>query len=181
MTTWAEETTLRIGRAIRAARGDKSAQAISERTKELGHHISRTAISEYENGKRKTVPVTDLLVLSIALKKPFVLLLFPGYPDGDVELLPGVDTSSLAAVESLSGQYGYGRDRSASLLWELQNETGGRLIDTTHFRESQRHAAASSARHAPPEEGVRIQEEWKKKQAEINDVIRLYGGTVDDA
>lgn len=81
-----------IGKAIDAAREKRSDQWIADRTAHLGHPISRTAISEYRRGKRKTMPVTDLLVIAGALGVPPVTLLFPGLPDAPSTLLPATDT-----------------------------------------------------------------------------------------
>ncbi|MBC6821449.1 hypothetical protein [Corynebacterium sp. LK33] len=85
---WIEKMAKQIGRGIDAARGKRSDQWISDRTKMLGHPISRTAISEYRRGKRKVMPVTDLFVIAGALGVPPVSLLFPGLPDEKSHLLP---------------------------------------------------------------------------------------------
>lgn len=87
---WIEKMASQIGRGIDAAREKRSDQWIADRTAHLGHPISRTAISEYRRGKRKSMPVTDLMVISAALGVPPVTILFPGLPDTPVAFLPVV-------------------------------------------------------------------------------------------
>lgn len=104
MTAWASETTARIGEQIRLHRQGRPAMWLAERTAELGHPISRTAISEYETGKRKAIPVTDLVAIAAALEVPPITLIYPHLPDGPVEVLPDVSSSSLDAAQWFSGQ-----------------------------------------------------------------------------
>ncbi len=85
---WAEDFTEQIGVGIERSRRGRSDQWIADRTAELGHPISRPAISEYRRGKRKYMPVTDWLVIAAALEVPPISLLFPGLPDEPVSLLP---------------------------------------------------------------------------------------------
>lgn len=94
-----------VGRGIDAARHGKSDQWIADRTKKLGHPLSRTAISEYRRGVRKTISVTDWLVIAAALGVPPVSLLFPGVPDKWVTLLPTTDTVvAFDAVQWVAGE-----------------------------------------------------------------------------
>lgn len=88
---WLEAMAQQIGRGIEIAREKRSDQWISDRTAKLGHPLSRTAVSEYRRGKRKTMPVTDLLVIAAALGVPPVTILFPGLPDTPSALLPVSD------------------------------------------------------------------------------------------
>ncbi|WAL46788.1 helix-turn-helix domain-containing protein [Rhodococcus pyridinivorans] len=105
MTSWTDETAKRIGKAIQEARGKtRTAQWLADRTRDLGHPISRTAISEYENGKRKTMPVTDLVVISAALNVPPALLLYPAQPDDMIEYLPAQELRSIDAVQAFAGE-----------------------------------------------------------------------------
>lgn len=104
MTTWASETTARIGEQIRLHRQGRPAMWLADRTAELGHPISRTAISEYETGKRKAISVTDLVTIAAALEIPPVTLIYPHLPDGPVEVLPSVQSTSIAAAQWFSGQ-----------------------------------------------------------------------------
>lgn len=123
MTSWTDETAKRIGKAIQEARGKtRTAQWLADRTRDLGHPISRTAISEYENGKRKTMPVTDLVVIAAALNVPPVLLLYPGQPDGVVEYLPAQELSSIDAVQAFAGE------RDVTGKWDATGESRTSLL-----------------------------------------------------
>lgn len=101
---WAESLVRRAGRAIKAARGGKSAAWLSERTAQLGYRISPTVIAKLDSGHRGSVlSIAELLILAAALDIPPTLLLFPTFPDGSVELLPDVSVSTLKARECLCG------------------------------------------------------------------------------
>ena len=102
---WVVSFTEQIGKAIEKSRKKRSDQWISERTKILGHPISRTAISEYRRGARKVMPVTDWLVISAALGVPPVALLFPDLPDGQVQLFPALEpANSFDALRWITGE-----------------------------------------------------------------------------
>ncbi|WP_141743365.1 hypothetical protein [Corynebacterium sp. HMSC08F01] len=102
---WAEDFTAQIGVGIERSRRGRSDQWIADRTAELGHPISRPAISEYRRGKRKYMPVTDWLVIAAALEVPPISLLFPGLPDKPVSLLPDRGpVVAFDAVEWISGE-----------------------------------------------------------------------------
>lgn len=105
---WAERFTKNMGTAIDKARQGKSDQWIADRTKELGHPLSRTAVSEYRRGIRKSMPITDLMVLAAALEVPPVALLFPGLATEEVEALPGESLASIEALQWFTGE----RDRA---------------------------------------------------------------------
>lgn len=85
---WHEEIIQNIGRAIEKAREGKSDRWIADRTDHLGNPLSRTAVSEYRRGVRKTISVADWLTLAAALGVPPVSLLLPELPDGSISLFP---------------------------------------------------------------------------------------------
>jgi transcriptional regulator with XRE-family HTH domain len=106
---WELELSGRVGAAVQARRKAlrMTAVQLAERTKELGYHITRVAISKIEGNLRAgKIDVAELLVLAVALEIPPALLLFPtfpGGPDGTVELLPGSEVPLPKAVDWLSG------------------------------------------------------------------------------
>jgi len=102
---WATDLVRRVGRAIKAARGGKSASWLSDQTAELGYRVSPTVIAKLDSGHRGSVlSVAELLVLAAALDIPPGMLLFPGYPRGKVDFLPGRTEASQLALEWFSGQ-----------------------------------------------------------------------------
>lgn len=104
-TSWEQRLLSQVGEAIDNARHGKSDQWIADRTAVLGHPLTRTAISEYRRGVRKTMPISDWLILSAALGVPPVTLLFPGLPDRQVELLPiSAGPVALDALQWVTGE-----------------------------------------------------------------------------
>jgi hypothetical protein len=105
--TWAGRLVKGAAQAMRRARRrqGKSAQWLSDETERLGLRISPSVLAKLDIGQRgNALNIDELLVLSAALNMPPALLLFPGYPDGEVEFLPGRKTTSRQAVEWFSGQ-----------------------------------------------------------------------------
>ena len=102
---WHEEIIQNIGRAMEKARDGKSDRWIAERTDHMGNPLSRTAVSEYRRGVRRSISVTDWLTLAAALGVPPVSLLFPDLPDGTIDLLPALgEVNQLDALLWVSGE-----------------------------------------------------------------------------
>lgn len=104
--SWERDLGGRIGRAVATRRTALlvTAAGLAERTANLGHPLSATAIAKIENNERSgRVDVAELLVLAAALEIPPVLLLFPGFPDGTEQVLPEVWGASDSAVRWFSG------------------------------------------------------------------------------
>jgi hypothetical protein len=101
---WVEGLNQRMAAAIKTARASRSAQWLADETERLGYPISRAAIANYESGRKKGLDVAELLVLAAALRIPPLTILFPELPDGPVELLPGVQTTSWDAAAWFSGE-----------------------------------------------------------------------------
>lgn len=101
---WDETLVRRIGLAMKRARRGKSARLLSEDTARLGYRISPEIIAKIDSGHRGAVlNISELLLLAAALDIPPALLLFPGYPDSEVEYLPGRIAASKQAVDWFSG------------------------------------------------------------------------------
>ena len=103
---WEVELAGRVGAAVQARRKrlGLTAQQLAERTKELDYHVTRVAISKIEGNLRAgKLDVAELLVLAVALDIPPALLLFPDFPDGSVELVPGGHAHVENAFNWLSG------------------------------------------------------------------------------
>jgi transcriptional regulator with XRE-family HTH domain len=192
---WTEDLHRRIAAAIRSARGNRSAQWLAEETKRLGYPISRAAIANYESGRKKGLDIAELLVLAGALRLPPLTLLFPELPDGAVELLPGIRTTSWNAATWFSGEAS-SPDPDAD-PWPTTREF--ELLRAVRDRRSQLRAtaqllelAADFARTA--EGGKKPLSPWDpdmrafKEQAEtlkreidrLDQVIRDNGGVIDD-
>ena len=103
---WSEKLHSRVARAVKSARGSRSAQWLADETGRLGFPISRAAIANYESGRKRGLDLTELLVIAAALGVPPLVLLFPDVPDGPVEVLPGLEIASWDAAAWFSGERG---------------------------------------------------------------------------
>lgn len=104
MSEWGKELTARIAERVRYYRGERSGQWLADRTKALGHPISKTMLWDLEQGKRKSIGVPDLLVLARALDVPPTLLLFPSPPDNFIAFLPGEELPAALAEQWFTGE-----------------------------------------------------------------------------
>ncbi len=105
-TSWELEHAHRIGREVQRLRklAKLTAQQLGDRTDGLGLKMTRQAISDLENGRRRYVTTAELIILSAALNTSPVNLVFPGPYDGRVELLPGRrEEYEFRAVQWFSG------------------------------------------------------------------------------
>ena len=104
---WAETLVRKVGLAMKKARGNKSARWLSDETAALGYRVSPTVIAKLDSGHRGSVlSVAELLVLAAALDIPPGLLLFPGYPEGEIEFLPGRTARAHRALDWFAGPGG---------------------------------------------------------------------------
>jgi hypothetical protein len=101
---WAENLVRRVGLAMKKTRGSNSAKWLSDKTAELGYRVSPSVIAKLDSGHRGSVlGVAELMVLAAALNIPPGLMLFPEYPTGNAEFLPGRTSDTKAALDWFSG------------------------------------------------------------------------------
>jgi transcriptional regulator with XRE-family HTH domain len=101
---WQLEQTLRIGAAIRALRGRRSAAQISDVTAELGQRVGRSTITDIEIGRRRYVAVHELCLIAAALGvSPAALLVHSEMPEGRVEFLPDRTAPAHEVADWLGG------------------------------------------------------------------------------
>jgi transcriptional regulator with XRE-family HTH domain len=137
--TWQLELSARVGKAIQKRRRalNLTAQQLARRTAEIGYPVSRVAISKIEaNVRAGKLDVAEWLILAQALEIPPALLLFPDYPEGLVEGLPGPEVESVNAVWWIAGRRARHEapgidlvglvEQRAELTWEL-NWLGAKL------------------------------------------------------
>jgi transcriptional regulator with XRE-family HTH domain len=118
---WAGRLTKRIGDAIKDLRVPRSGQWLEDRTAELGHRVSRSTISEIETGRRRSITISDLVVLAAALETAPIALIYPPPYSEDIEVLPGVTRRKIDAVQEFSGfvEPGVGSPEYARNVFEL--------------------------------------------------------------
>lgn len=133
---WQQSQVDRIGDAIKAIRGDRSAQWLSDATNELGCRVGRSTISDIENGRRRYVGVHELLLISAALgTSPAALLTYGSLPDGEVEVLPGRDFTGTDALDWISGER-WNRFQPAGAGLPADHEQTTQLLAASRERQS---------------------------------------------
>lgn len=104
---WELTMSGRFGAAVARRRRHLGLTAVQlwERTVELGYPVTRIAISKIENNTRAgKLDMAEVLILARALELPPMLLLYPSYPGGVVEFLPGWEVESERAAGWISGK-----------------------------------------------------------------------------
>lgn len=131
---WQQDQVNRVGDALKALRGDRSAQWLSDVTDELGQRVSRSTISDIENRRRKYVAVHEISMLAAALGvTPATLLTWGSLPDGDVELLPGRMFSGMEVADWWGGT-GVSRFSSSSKGLPADRVVSAELISASRER-----------------------------------------------
>lgn len=185
---WRDEVSERLRASLIEARGERSAQDIADETERLGCPVSRSVIANFENGRKRTLDVCELMALAAALQVPPVAMLFPALPDGEVEILPGVRGSSWDGVQWFTGEVDPHVDEDGG------GSTLGRVLALTRDRaaaEAERDSAqaglnALARSRGDDDSGVT---EWvhrlvlsaanyTERIEKINRRIALIGGTV---
>lgn len=107
MSEWSEHLVSNFAKAARNRREELGlkVQDVADRTAELGHPISRSAITDYELSRRKDrLMLGDALVLAEALQTTLHMLLYPNQPDGEVQQMPNTTMDAWTAKQILVGE-----------------------------------------------------------------------------
>ncbi|MFI7618041.1 helix-turn-helix domain-containing protein [Nonomuraea terrae] len=101
----------------RNARG-MSAQELANACEALGVPLSRSAIANFESGRRPSISVAELLVFARALDVPPALLVFPLGIEEEVEVPPGETIDTWEAVRWFGGDHvkGLSADADATIV-----------------------------------------------------------------
>lgn len=110
--SWAASVAKEVGQRVAYYRtrsldehGRKlTTQALADRTAELGYPMDRSVLAKFEKGYRLTVTVPDVLVIAAALRISPLQLLLPLGQSDQVEILPGVEVETTAALGWLAGE-----------------------------------------------------------------------------
>ncbi|APE35919.1 hypothetical protein BOX37_20440 [Nocardia mangyaensis] len=201
MTTWDVEMAARIGQAVKALREGRtpklSAAKLAEATEKCGYAMTKAQISDLELGRKKTVTVPELVALGLALGVPPAQLLYPELPDGKVEVWPGVESSSIEALQWFSGETDPqdidssappSADRTVWLAREYQNSglAWGRVdnrLDDLAAIEAKDSAGWTDMERAAHVELVaatkQASEAAKRRHFSIKQSLEREGGTLD--
>ncbi|MFC3849905.1 hypothetical protein ACFORJ_06970 [Corynebacterium hansenii] len=88
---WAQARAADFGHAVAAMRNriGLSAVELSNRTREIGYPITRSAIAKIESNSRNgKFDVAEVVTLAAALEVSPAHLMFPGYPEGKISVVP---------------------------------------------------------------------------------------------
>lgn len=101
---WEQQTVAQIASEVRRLRNSEgiSAQALADRISEMGPEISRSVVADIENGRRKFITVTELMLLARALNTAPILLIYPGPYRDKTEFLPGATATQMWALKWFS-------------------------------------------------------------------------------
>jgi len=102
---WTGRLHKRVALAVKRARERQglSAQQLADITDQLGFPISRNTLTNYENGRKQSLDIAELVVIAMALEVPPIMLLFGGHPDDQTEVTPGHSIPTVGAVAWFSG------------------------------------------------------------------------------
>ncbi|MFC8704683.1 helix-turn-helix domain-containing protein [Streptomyces anulatus] len=95
---WAEELTAVVAERVRSRRRElkMSAQQLADECARLGAPMQRSVIANFENGRRTTIAMTEIIALAAALRISPIYLMFPLGSGDPLEGLPGVSRSPYA-------------------------------------------------------------------------------------
>lgn len=189
---WGQRQAAAVGQAIRAIRGKRSAQWVSDRAAEVGYPISRSLIADLEIGRRKHVLLPELLTLAAALDTPPIRLLYYGLPDEQVEALPGAFCSAEDAMQWVTGDglRPATEKPDGTITIHAGDPESIRLIAAIRARQKYMHDVGGKykiletlARAHPDEldDGDReLLQAHRDQLDELNDEIRRHGGHINE-
>lgn len=134
-----------VAREVKRYRHDRglTAQQLADRCAQLGVAFPRAVLANFENRRRPTVSIAELLVLAAALDVPPMLLLVPLGRVDSIEILPGRCLPPRRALGWLDGEESFdletdearGLDwmdrRSTRLLYDRHDELQYELLEGT--------------------------------------------------
>lgn len=131
--TWEVEHAHRIGKEVQRLRKSAklTAQQLGDRMEKIGLKMTRQAISDLENERRRYVTTAELIVLAAALNTSPVALVYPGPYQSEIDAIPHVELTELQAAQWFSG-----------IEWHGDISAGDRTESSTTWRteHSQLHA-----------------------------------------
>jgi transcriptional regulator with XRE-family HTH domain len=183
-TDWPSSLAASIAEQVRRYRKDcgLSAQQLADACTAVGLDISRSAVANFENSRRPSISVAELLAFARVLRVPPLLLVVPLGGDQPTPLPPGIADSSWEAAQWFAG---LGRTEDSVVRLFLRHD---RYVDEAEFASrkaagarSMAEAAADDSRRAAhtatasaADQAVRLAEEII---TETRDDIRAAGLT----
>lgn len=118
---WSKGFATEVGKNIASLRkaAGLSAQRLSDRCAEIGYPIPRSTLANIESGRKRDIPIQEILVVAAALGVPPARVVVDPFADS-LEVLPQVERKGIEVVEWISGN------------WPLLPERGLRDFGTLH-------------------------------------------------
>lgn len=177
---WEAAMLDQLSRGIRTAR---KRVGMSQTELAAATGVSQGQIANLEVGRKRIqhLPsVATLYRLAVALGTPPGLLLYPDIPDAPVELWPGAETSSITALEWLSGNVDEVGDKRfditlAGFARSYHEEKAA--LEHTSLNDLLARLGAKS--DVDPKQAARAMERAKKRLDELAYTIEMLGGTIN--
>lgn len=180
VTDWQQDQVNRIGETIKALRGERSTQWISDVTDELGQRVSRSTITDIEIGRRKYVAVHELSLIAAALgTTPSVLLTYGTLPDGEIELLPDRHVDGITVLEWWGGTP-ISRFSGAAQGLPSDNPTVAELVNLSRERDKVRVMLAPTFIGGMQDIDPAVTVTLRERMSGVIRRIRELGGVVRD-
>ncbi|TXH21883.1 MAG: XRE family transcriptional regulator [Mycobacterium sp.] len=180
MTDWQQDQVNRVGEAIKALRGERSTQWISDVTDELGQRVSRSTITDIEIGRRKYVALHEISLIAAALgTTPAVLLTYGRVPDGDVEVLPNRRVDAHTALDWWGGTP-ISRFTAAAQGLPSDNPAVAELVNLSRERDKVRVMLAPAFIGGMGDIDPAVESMLREKLSGVVRRIRELGGMVRD-
>jgi len=178
--SWQIDQVLRIGAAIRALRGRRSAAQISDVTAELGERVGRSTITDIEIGRRKYVAVHELSLIAAALGVPPAALLTHGsMPDGPVEFLPARTAPAHDVASWWGGGHRGAPQGTGPKTLPEPDETTAKLFNAVEWRRRLQVARIRQVVDQVPDPAVMAA--LREQIATVEATIRELGGVLDES
>lgn len=178
---WHRETSERVGKAVAKFRKDAgmTAQQLAERCKELGVPIHRTTITKIEGG-RSRFDLGELLILAAALDVPPLVLLYPGLPDGEVEIIPDRKGTSWTAYRWATGMapsfLNLGTPSKGEQLVDAVLKRHGKMVELARVHVEKSVVSDETTKKSLESRRVQLAAEIGRQNALINDVGGVLNG-----
>lgn len=186
---WETAALLQVGAAVRAAR---ARTGLSQRALAEAAGVDRGQIANIESVNKDGTPrlsdlprLAILIRLAVALHVPPVMLLYPGFPDGDVQVTPGLVCTADEAVQWFAGESTrFGHSTAGKLNFFTGTDT--ELMRVVRERRKLQTLEISATRLLASL-GEELSEQQRKQVNDIestlrqlNSKIEQLGGTVAD-
>ncbi len=186
---WETTALLQVGAAVRAAR---ARAGLSQRALAEAAGVDRGQIANIESVNKDGTPrlsdlprLAILIRLAVALQIPPVMLLYPEFPDGEVQVVPGLTCTADEAVQWFAGESALFGHSLGGML-NFSTSVDAELMKVVRERRKLRNLENSATRLLA-ELGEELSDRQRKQLddidsllSQLNSRIKDLGGTVSE-